>query len=82
MELTPGEITYLMQLVSEDIVADLKVGIAEEMTVGRREIFAKLERTRDETRETVRLLQKLERITLEHQQMLEIIEQERRFILQ
>lgn len=72
MRFTESEITYLLKLISEDDATPEQP---------RRLLSRRLEQMRDDTRESLRLLQKLERIELEHRQMLEIIEQERQLIL-
>ncbi len=82
MELTQGEIAYLMQLVKQDITDDIHQGTPADETVGRKDIYTKLKAMYDETKPKQRLLQKLDRIALEHRQMLEIIAQERQFILE
>ena len=73
--LTPNEITYLLWLISQDTTSDM----AEDET--KRRLFQWLEALRDDTRESTRLLTKLDRIEREHRDILEIIEKQRRLIL-
>ena len=73
--LTPNENTYLLWLISQDTTSDM----AEDET--KRRLFQWLEALRDDTRESTRLLTKLDRIEREHRDILEIIEKQRRLIL-